>query len=372
MSFSEGQAALTEGLSTDGLSMEEVRLKEEEERQAKLKKLEELQGQAEAGGNAAGSKPKKSTEADEAGEIDVEDEVMYAQAVQEQQQEEDDDDHDDSQKMANPAISAAAAAALSDPHKRLLIQVPVSPVSNQLMPPPPPPQKRRKLSAAALEGANQTKPSAKAASAHKGKSMSASPTAGVRDCSPAASGSVSETSTTTMPLVDHKTWGQCISILALKFGDATAGDLFKTPDTLQKENQNAKWNAEAVKQKPWLLHLEKALSGDAAVKLTDQSFKSAITSAKKVNAKVDKKLEYETESNSQKLFSVRTTKLRTVLEAVKDLRSSVFSSLKQSNLDPESLRIAIEKVQTPFQELNDGKLVGFPEHWVQALVFSLN
>ena len=120
------------------------------------------------------------------------------------------------------------------------------------------------------------------------------------------------------------------------------------------------------------MHLEKALSGDAAVKLTDQSFKSAITSAKKVNAKVDKKLEYETESNSQKLFSVRTTKLRTVLEAVKDLRSSVFSSLKQSNLDPESLRIAIEKVQTPFQELNDGKLVGFPEHWVQALVFSLN
>ena len=367
MSLAEGQAALTQGLSTDGLSMEEVRLKQEEERQAKLKKQAELQGQAEADdGNAAGSKQKKGTEGDEAGEIDVEDEVMYAQAVQEQQQEEDDDD---SQKTATPAISAATAAALSDPHKRLLIQVPVS---NQMMPPPPPPQKRRKLSAAALEGANQTKPSAKAALAHKGKSMSASPKAGARDCSPAASGSVSETSTTTMPLVDHKTWGQCISIMALKFGDATPGDLFKTPDKLQKENQKAKWNAEAVKQKPWLLHLEKALTGDASVKLTDQSFKSAITSAKKVNAKVDKKLEYDTESNSQKLFSVRITKLRAVLEAVKDLRSSVFSSLKQSNLDPESLRIAIEKVQTPFQELNDGKLVGFPEHWVQALVFSLN
>ena len=56
---------------------------------------------------------------------------------------------------------------------------------------------------------------------------------------------------------------------------------------------------------------------DAFLKLNDQTFKSAITSAKKVNAKMDKIFEYESEQHGEKIFSSRVSALRSALESVK-------------------------------------------------------
>lgn len=168
--------------------------------------------------------------------------------------------------------------------------------------------------------------------------------------------------------VTHNTWGKCQSVIDLKFSSPHAGVVFATPSTLQKDNEKAKWAAECAKIQPWLLVLEKALSGDASAKLTEQTIKSAITSAKKVNSKVDKRV-YPEEKNGDKLFSVRAQKLRAALEAVKDMRTMVFSSLKVTAIDRKGLEAAIKKVEDPFQELDENKKwVAFPLHWIQACV----
>lgn len=290
-----------------------------------------------------GANGKDASAAGDDNDIDTEDEAMYAQAVLDQDPEDEHMSGEETQAMA------AAPAAHSMP-----MQLPAG-TSKQKRAHPP------------AQAVAKAVPTMGAASGSGGNGQQNGHGPGP------ANGSRPHPQSPRHPLPDgaaaaiaHKTWGNCINILSLKLGDATGGTLFQVPDALKSDQQKAKWAAESVKQKPWVSVLEKALSADSTVKILTQSFNSAITQAKKVNSKVDKKLDYETESDGQKTFSVRVAKLRSALEGVKELKGMVFANMKHATMEPKALENAIGKVQTPFQELNGNKWMGFPEHWVQA------
>lgn len=346
-----------QGMSSDtmsGLSAKEAQQRMEE---SKRKKLEEEGEDGDETTKPNAKKNKKNAEKNNDGDdndIDCEDEVLYAQAVQDRELTEDQYENEnelprqplESQKMPQAKVEAIVAQAQA------------SKLSPRTRGPRPGSNPISKLPLAAnlppVSGATQsgeTKPRPKAMGQPSGPSMSET--------------SSRQDSPQTALASQHKTWGQCATILSFGLNEASCGCHFAVPTVLQTEAQKAKWTAEVVKQKPWLLVLEKALAGDAGTKISEQSFRSAISAAKKVTAKLDKKLEYVEIVDNQPLFSWRVAKFRTALDSVKELRSLIFASVK-TTIDKAALVAAIQKVQEPFHELLDGKFIGFPEHWVQA------
>ena len=274
---------------------------------AEKAKADAMTGEGEDEEGAA--KKKQRTDAGEDDDIDDEAEMMYAQAIQECSDEEDE--------------------------------------AEEEAPPPPPPVIKKRAASSAPPTMKMPK-IAKVAPTPERKR-------GVADAK--------------LPVeaIVLPTWAKTKGIMTLSLSDEDMRKnlLFSVPKTLKKDAQKAKWKAEAIKMQPWIKTLEKVLSGDATAKITDQMFKSALTAAKKVNSKVDKKLDYETETDEQKVFSVRVAKLRSALEAARDLRTLALQAAK-SSIDRHQLALAIGKVQTPFMELNKDLWVGLPEHWVQA------
>ena len=338
-----------------GLTMYEVKNKIEEEARKKAAEAansaaKQALDEADDTGDEPGLKRLKRTTSagDDEEDIDEDEQLMYLQAVQEQDEAEAEIDETEAEVHAPPA--KRVKKAVQDPSQTTRSRSP---------------QKVPSASLSATAKA-KAKPRSSVGSGHakenaEMKQMPKLPAQALAAGAPAATGTIG----------DRKTWGASRSIKELHLSDDTCGDLFKAPSVLQKSTQQSKWTAEAVKQKPWLLTLEKVLEGD---KVTDQQFKSAFTAAKKVNTKTDKRLEYESEANGQKLFTVRVSKLRSMLENLKELRALVYSCTKQGVvIEASKVEDWISKVQADLQEIlpppDPSRIpfwIGYPEHWVQV------
>ena len=80
-------------------------------------------------------------------------------------------------------------------------------------------------------------------------------------------------------------------------------------------------------------------------------------------------MEYEKEENGEKLLTVRVSKLRSMLENLKELRGLVYSSAKQGvTIQPAQVEEWIGKVQADLAEVlpPPSFWIGYPEHWVQV------
>lgn len=357
MSFAEQQSALTDALpakSMSGLTMNEVKKKLEEEEEAKRKAAEEAakaaSQQALADSEAPEGEPEakrlKRATADDEEDIDEDEQLMYIQAVQEQDEDEDADDavEDPPAKRSRMTGHSHGQAQSKSPQKA------------QATPSTTPPTSLSAKATARPRSSLGSGPGPVRAKTEVAEMNQRQKTAPVS--APAA-----ETQARTE---DRKTWGCSQSVKELHLSDETCGFIFKVPSFLQKSTQQAKWVAEVVKQKPWLLILEKVLNGE---KVTDQQFKSAFTAAKKVNTKNDKKVEYEKEENGEKLLTVRVSKLRSMLENLKELRGLVYSSAKQGvTIQPAQVEEWIGKVQADLAEVlpPPSFWIGYPEHWAQV------
>ena len=321
-----------------GLCHEEIRAKKAAEEAAALKAAQEAAAAKAANGDDEEDQPsakRRKRISEDAEEIDEESEMLYAQAIQDVDEEVDEGEAEDT-----PLISSASAQKKRPPSS------PATAV----------PGKRLKSKGNKLNtGCAASFPAVRTA-AHTQDKLE----------KPSTVATSSSASHADVPRVVQPTWGKCKSIGSLNLSQEGCGDLFAMPEELTKDVQKSKWKAECVRLQPYLLPLEKILlSTDGTSKISDQVIKSSITQLKKVNAKTDKKLEYTSESNEQKLMSVRVLKLRSALESVKDLRTLALQGVK-TTIDRKTLIEAIGKVQGPFHELNNQQWIGLPEHWVQA------
>ena len=91
-------------------------------------------------------------------------------------------------------------------------------------------------------------------------------------------------------------------------------------------------------------------------------------SRRKVNAKTDKKLDYEAAKavGNERPLSARVASLKQGCEAVRHLKELAISSGKSGSISAVHLKDAIMKVQSSMQELQPATWIGFPCHWVQA------
>ena len=148
----------------------------------------------------------------------------------------------------------------------------------------------------------------------------------------------------------HQTWSKSKNMMKLRANVLSFGALFMVPDALTKNAQKTKWNTEVTKSQAWLQPIDRALSSTG--KVTDQNLKSALTAAKKINSKVDKRVEFETghASEAQKTFFARVLKMRSVLEALIVFRPMVLNCAKQG-IEYKPLCTNIQKIQAAFHDL---------------------
>eukprot|EP00435_Cladocopium_sp_Y103_P014100 s2866_g3.t1 len=365
-SFEQQQKTLTGQLAIGGLSFDEIRAKKAAEEAAALKAAQEAAAAKAAAEDEddddqplAKRKKTSGTAVDDGDEIDEESEMLYAQAMQDVSDEEvdpdlaasgqkdQDQDHGGTSATLKRRQPPTSPAAASEPGKRLRLNVPA---------------KVEPGNGAATALSSPTPPTSAAAGHAQEKARPRSRPKPTRSTStPGAADSTSSSATMEAKQL-QPAWGKCVSIQSLNLSQDS--ELLAVPSVLTKDVQQSKWKAECVKLQPYLLNLEKLLSStDGTTKVSDQVIKSALTQLKKINTKTDKKLQYETEENGEKLMSVRVAKLRSALEAVKDLRSLVLQGMK-TTMDRKSLENAIGKVQQPFRELlQRGSWIGLPQHW---------
>lgn len=307
MSFAQSSQQLTSGISTCGLSAAEAARKLQQDAEAAAAKAA-----AAANASAPDEEDDKSNVApkkDEADDINEDEELQYFQAMQEEQNQ---------QEASSEEEDAAVAAVRLGTKKR--------PASSRQQTTP-----RKSQRSAKTLGTGKAHPAASPVP----RSMPSQAKAGVT--------------------IAQKQKAQA----------QTQNQKIVAPESMPHESTgNA--SAEAQKQQPWLCTLHNLLLGDA-VKITDANIKSAIEKAKKIQgSKVDKKLDYMNESNSEKTFSSRTTLLRTALECAKEVRGLALASVK-AGLDVKALEKAITDFQKPIHDLlGTDTFIGFPVHWVQA------
>ncbi len=327
-----------------GLSLEEAKAKkaEEEAKRAEAEREAKRQAEAKTGDEeeeAEETVAKKKKTAAEEDDIDEDEQLQYAAAAQLQNGgKEDDDGSEEDPSGQHRAKKQRRHESLPSQHKRISLGTP-----------------RR-----AKKAKTHTMDEAKRAPTPSGPSITSTVhTVASEATRPAAGGSTTRAA--------RPSWNRIRMIKDFGFSGETCGDLFAKPSALTTESQQAKWVSEAVKQKPWLVIIEKVLLGE---KVTDQQFKSAVTAAKKVTTKVDKKLEYENEANREVVFSQRVVKLRAALDACKELRATVLSCTKPGTvIDCKKLAEDVKVIQTNFHgiSLEDPKpWVAFPLVWVQA------
>ena len=168
------------------------------------------------------------------------------------------------------------------------------------------------------------------------------------------------------PAGNHCTWKHCKTIesLNLKDGADKDGEVMAPPKSMEKKLQD-KWKVEVTKMKPWFTTLVDLFSEDPTVKVNEQNIKTAMTSAKKVTAKVNKRLGYESGTVEEPTFLDRIIKLRTALELAKDLRTLVMKSTKNT-ITAVEIANSVLKLQECFAGLKENLYVAIPSHWVQA------
>lgn len=315
--------------------MAEAARKKEEDERAAAALAAEAEEQAAPQAEETGG-PCQSKEHGPEDEIEEEEELLYAAAVDAQDDDQNcnsdhaeaDGKHGFKQRRLNPA----------SPKKKRAIPEVVSPGRNQ----------RQRLLPSVGEGQGvHQRPAGTASSKPTDHSSSSNALAGA------------------MPR--HSTWEKCVEASSLGFSSENlTSDLLAVPSSASKEASKSKWKSEILKMKPWLMTLEKILSSDPSVRITDQQLKSALTQAKKVNSKVDKRVDYESEENNEKTLSKRASLLKNAMESAKDLRGLALASAKQGPIDTDKLKTQIEKVQQPFKEMNPNLHIAMPLHWVQA------
>ena len=173
--------------------------------------------------------------------------------------------------------------------------------------------------------------------------------------------------TSGIELVSRTHWSRCKPFKADDFASTAAGSPLALPTKYSKDTQKAKWTAEVTKLKPYICTLERMMSSDGG-KVKDTEFKNAIKAFQKINARVDKKLEYETSAASvaEPTFSARTLSFKEMFEAVKALKELAISSGKSGSIAEDVLKNAIERINTSVEKLIADRWIGYPLHWVQA------
>ena len=309
--------------NVSGLCIEDARNKIAEEKRKKEA--------AEAGntGNDAESADETSTQkvpakkGGEDNEIDPEDELMYAQAVQDQGGQSDDDMDLAQEDVDTRAVKRRQATPG---------QLGLPSMSSQ-------PAKRRRS-----QSLDQSTPT-------RSQAVGQSPAQlGLMLPHRQQDQAKEKQQDITLAVPDHKTWPQCVSILDFKFSETDAGVLFACPPKLKKKDvQLSKWISEAVKLKPALLTLEKALSSGACVKLTEQNLKTAITAMKKPNSKTDKRLGYEKEENSENPFFGPYRKAQAIIGRCEGIESYGLSVIEAGNVGASCFEKGDSEGARPYQ-----------------------
>ena len=165
----------------------------------------------------------------------------------------------------------------------------------------------------------------------------------------------------------RETWSKCKAFCAEEFGGSKPGQPLAVPSKYTKDTQIAKWDGEVTKLRPFIATIERLLASEGC-KVKDTEVKNAIKSFQKVNAKVDKRLEYEAAiaSAEEPVLSARMAYLKDVLEALKSLKELAVSSGKSGSISEATLKTNIDRVNTAVQKLIRGQWTGFPLFWVQA------
>ena len=120
------------------------------------------------------------------------------------------------------------------------------------------------------------------------------------------------------------------------------------------------------KVRPFVATLERILSEQG--KWKDKEIKNAMKAMAKVNAKTDKKIDFEAAkaSAAEPTLSARISFLKDGIESVRVLKELAISSGKSGSISERGLKDSIMKVQNTMQKLMPGQFIGFPSHWVQA------
>eukprot|EP00435_Cladocopium_sp_Y103_P053640 s14_g17.t1 len=336
-------------------------------------------------------KAKKGTEPDPGDDINDEDELLYLQAMDEENNCADKDEAD--------ALSNDAGMSCCGEAKPLVIQsvpvpvgskrastctatLPDQPDSQQ-----PKPKVQRTSQQAALKSSPQKKnqiqgqktalpvpaaqhPVPAASSQHASlpsipvPSAGASSATGHRQGMPPACPPASVDAKTGVELVTRAGWSKCKPFDADEFASTAPGAPLALPTKYSKETQNAKWMGEVTKLKPFISTLERMLSSDAG-KVKDTEIKNAIKAFQKINARVDKKLEFEATAATvqEPTFSARIGTFKEMFEAVKSLKELAISSGKSGSIGDDVLKGCIERISAAVTKLIAEKWISYPLHW---------
>ena len=330
---------------------------------------------------------KKNENADE--EIDEDEELRYRQAMDEEQEE------GDSQPAA--VIDAGAGKQSFQPMSPLLpdglIGAPAtpglipSPMTPMMMPHAPVESKRGRGKKrepeplAVLETEKQpiklrknAAPSRAGASPRQSSAATRapiSPPAASFEVQPCPNSKVD--AKTGLELVSQETWTKCVSFLADDFTSTDQGKPMQVPSGYTKDTQTTKWQAEVLKLKPFIVTFERVLSSEAG-KWKDSEVKNAIKALAKVNARTDKKLDWDSSKATQQEppLSTRVGALKDALEQVKVLKELAISSGRSGSISQVGLKEVLDKIHQSVQKLEADKWIGFPFHWVQARLDSVD
>ena len=351
----------TKGI-TEALSLEESRHKlEEEAAEAKRKAMiiaENNSMEDDEEGNENHRKRMKTHDENEDQDINEEDEVMYMQALQGKEDE------------ADPVIASGDEYDNNDDEfeQKTKKQKTEKKDSSSSVTMPRPDRKQ----SAVLSPKSRAAPAGTSVPLNL-KTLSLAPSTGTPPATPTASAAAKQPVKQAHPVAfvpgDHKTWTKCDLISSLGISSEHGGKIF-APPSLQSYKKNAnnmsKWGVEVAKLKPWMVIFENLYASDHGIRVTEQQAKTALTQAKKVNNKVDKRVGYETVSKGEITFHSRAVHLKDALQATKDFRSQALGSAKGGPIAPDILEKSISQIQKPLQALVEGFNPAFPLHWVQA------
>ncbi len=167
-------------------------------------------------------------------------------------------------------------------------------------------------------------------------------------------------------VVKRSTWPHTQTFLADVYCSQADDAYMKAPSAYTKDVQRAKWAAEITKVKPFIVIIERVLSQD--YKWKDNEVKNALKAFGKINAKTDKKLDYDSAkaSDSEPTLSQRISVFKELLDSVRALKDLAITSGKSGSIAKDTLKSDIEKIHTTAQKLIPDKIIGFPFLWVQV------
>ena len=365
---------------------EEEKKKQLEALQAEQERTNNMDSEASEAPHASNKRKQENLDGEEDDDLEEDEELRYLNAMQEQEPEGDDDmSHPTESQQSSVAFTPSSAlgmglkrhhpdmsegpAAAVDKRMRINHELPALPV------PALPGKCGKGRGKGSGKGTSGMQSALNAPVSRKGAGKNVVNRGPACGASPSHAGEATPTASmhpearehsVEEPSGNHCTWKQCFTVesLNLREGADNDGEVMAPPTTLDKKFQD-KWKVEIVKMKPWFATLVDLFSEDPNVKVNEQHIKTAMTSAKKVTAKVNKRLGYETGTAEAPTFHDRIIQLRQALELAKDLRTLVMKSAK-NNITATEIADSVLKLQECFARLRQHLYIAIPSHWVQA------